>query len=58
MYSLRIYGLRVYDLNRLQIYNLGNSGRILARILVYRGVVIRSLRVGCILASKVSSKAA
>ena len=35
-----------------------NNGGSLVYILVYRGVMVRSLRVGCILASKVSSKAA
>ena len=30
----------------------------MVRILVYKGVVIRNLRVGCILANKVESKAA
>ena len=46
---MRIYGLRIYDLN-----NRGN----LVYILAYRGVIVCSLRVGYILASKVSSKAA
>ena len=41
----------------LQIYGLNNGGD-LVRILVYRGVVVCNLGVGCILASKVSSKAA
>ena len=52
------YNLQIYS---LQIYNLNNGGN-LVRILVYRGIivysVVRNLRVGYILASKVSSKAA
>ena len=40
----------------MRIYNLKNGGS-LVRILGYRGVIVRSLRVGYILASKVSSKA-
>jgi hypothetical protein len=58
-------------LGRLRIYSLG-GGRVLVRILVYRGItvrilgyrgiivcsVVRNLRVGCILASEVNSKAA
>ena len=47
--SLQICGLRIYGLN--------NRGS-LVRILVYRGVVVCSLRVGYILANKVNSKAA
>ena len=35
-----------------------NNGGSLVRILVYRGVIVYSLRVGYILASKVSPKAA
>jgi hypothetical protein len=50
---LRICGLRIYG---LRIRNLKNGGS-LVRILVCRGIVVRSLRVGCILASKVSPKA-
>ena len=46
---MRIYSLRICNLN-----NRGN----LVYILVYRGIIVYSLRVGCILASKVSSKAA
>ena len=49
MYSLRIYGLRVYDLN---------NGGSLVRILVYRGITVYNLRVGYILANRVNSKAA
>ena len=44
---MRIYSLRIL-----------NNGGSLVCILVYRGVIVRSLRVGCILASKVSPKAA
>ena len=44
---MRIYGLRI----------LNNRGS-LVRILVYRGIMVHSLRVGYILASKVSPKAA
>ena len=59
IYNLQICGLRIYSLRiySLRIYNLNNRGN-LVRILVYRGVIVHSLRVGCILASKVSSKAA
>ena len=59
IYGLQIYGLRIYDLN-----NGGNLVRILVyrgiavRILGYRGIMVRNLRVGYILANKVSSKAA
>jgi len=49
---LRIYSLRIYS---LQILNNGGS---LVHILVYGGVIVYSLRVGYILASKVSPKAA
>jgi len=52
--DLQICGLRIYG---LQICNLNNGGN-LVRILVYKDVVVRNLRVGCILASKVSSKVA
>jgi len=51
---LRIYGLWVYG---LRICNLNGRGN-LVRILVYRGVIIRNLRVGYILANKVKSKVA
>jgi hypothetical protein len=71
---LQIYNLgrlRIYGLGRLRIYSLG-SGKVLVRILVcrgiivrilgYRGIIVRSvvcnLRVGYILASKVTFKAA
>ena len=54
IYSLRIYSLRIYS---LQIYNLNNRGN-LVHILVYRGVVVRSLGVGYILANGVNFKAA
>ena len=47
--SLRICGLRICDLN---------SGGSLVCILVYRSVVVRNLRVGCILANEVKTKAA
>ena len=40
----------------LRIYNLNNSGGVLVRILVYRGVVVYNLRVGYILANRVNSK--
>ena len=53
--------LRIFNLDRLQIYSLGD-GRVLVHILVYGGIIVRSvvlnLRVGYILASKVNSKAA
>ena len=38
--------------------NLGNGGRVLVRILVYRGIIVRNLGTRCILASKVDSKVA
>ena len=41
----------------MRICGLNNGGN-LVRILVCRGVMVRSLRIGCILASKVSSEAA
>ena len=47
---MRIYGLQVCGLN--------NGGRVLARNLVYRGITVRNLRVGYILANRVNSKAA
>ena len=47
IYSLQIYGLQIL-----------NNGGSLVRILVYRGIIVYSLRVGYILASKVSPKAA
>ena len=72
--SLQVYNLngRGVLLNGLQICNLNNSGRVLVRILVYRGIavyildyrgiivysVVRNLRVEYILVSKVDSKAA
>jgi hypothetical protein len=49
---LRICSLQIYSLRIL------NNGGSLVRILVYGGVIVHSLRVGCILASKVSPKAA
>ena len=68
---LRIYNLdklQIYNLGRLWVYNLGNSKKVLACILIYRGITVhnlsykgiavRSLKIGYILASKVSSKAA
>ena len=57
--NLRIYGLWIYSLwiYSLWIYSLNSRGD-LVHILVYRGVVVCNLRVGYILASKVSSKAA
>jgi hypothetical protein len=72
--KLRIYNLdrlQIYSLGRLRIYSLG-GGKVLVYILVYRGItvhilgyrgiivysVVRNLRVGYILASKVTSKAA
>jgi hypothetical protein len=63
--GLYLSRLRIYNLGRLRICSLGN-GRVLVRILVYRGIavhiIVRSvahnLRVGYILASKVNSKAA
>ena len=62
--------LRIYNLGRLRIYSLG-GGKVLVRILVCGGItvrilgyggiivccVVRNLRVGCILASGVNSKA-
>ena len=39
IYSLRIYSLRIYS---LRIYNLGD-GRVLVRILVYRGIIVHNL---------------
>ena len=41
----------------MRICGLNNWGR-LVRILVYRGVVVQSLGIGCVLASRVYSKAA
>ena len=43
-------------LGSLRIYNL-NNGSILVRILVYRGIIVYSLKIGCSLTSRVSSKA-
>ena len=59
IHSLQIYGLRIYSLRiyGLRIRNL-NNGSDLVHILVYRGVVVRSLKVGCILANRVNSEAA
>ena len=54
MYGLRMHSLRIYS---LRIYSLNNKSN-LVRILVYRGVIVYNLRVGCILANKVNSKAA
>ena len=42
-------------LGSLQIYNLGD-GRVLVRILVYRGITVRNLRVRYALACKINSK--
>jgi len=58
---LRIYnldGLRIYNLGGLQIYNLGSGGRVLAHILVYRGIAVCDLGTRYTLASKVDSKTA
>jgi hypothetical protein len=43
-------------LGRLRICDL-SDGRVLVRILVYRGVVVRNLSIGCALASKINSEA-
>jgi hypothetical protein len=51
---LQIYKLQIYS---LWIRDLKNGGS-LVRILVYRGIIVHSLKVGYILASKVSPKAA
>ena len=68
--DLWIYGLWIYGLwiCGLWIYDLNNRGRVLARILVYRdisvcdlgygGIAVHSLRIGCVLARKINSKAA
>ena len=53
IYSLRIRSLWIYS---LRIHDL-NNGSDLVHILVYRGIVVRSLGVGCILANRVNSKA-
>ena len=53
IYNLQIYNLQIYS---LQIYSLNNRGS-LVHILVYRGVVVRSLSIRCVLASKINSKA-
>ncbi len=55
--SLRIYGLRIYSLRiyRLWICSLNNRGS-LVHILVYRGIIVYSLRVGYGLANRISSK--
>ena len=42
----------------LQICDLGSSGRVLARILVYRGITVCDLGTRYALASKVNSKTA
>src|SRR6266702_3607935 len=59
IHGLRIYGLWIYGLwiCGLQICDL-NNGSDLVRILVYRGVMVCNLRVGCILANGVNSEAA
>ena len=63
IYSLQIYSLRICSLQicGLRIYGLRicdlNNGGDLVCILVYRGIVVYNLRVGCILANKVKSKA-
>ena len=51
-------GLRICNLGGLRIYNLGSGGRVLACILVYRGITVCDLGTGCALASKVNSKTA
>ena len=55
---LQICNLQIYSLQicSLRIYSLNNSSS-LVRILVYRGVIVRSLKIGCILANKVNFKA-
>ena len=64
IYSLRIHNLQIYSLQiySLQIYGLWirdlNNRSDLVCILVYRGVIVYSLRVGCILANRVNSEAA
>jgi len=56
---LRIYnldGLQIYNLGGLRICDLGSGGRVLACILVYRGIAVCDLGTRCALASKVNSK--
>ena len=40
--GLYLGSLRIYKLSRLQIHSLGD-GRVLVRILVYRGIIVRNL---------------
>ena len=58
IYSLQIYNLQIYSLQiySLQIHNLNNRSN-LVHILVYKGVVVHSLKIRCILANRVNSKA-
>ena len=51
--QLLTVGLR---LGKLWVYNLGNSGRVLVYILVYRGIVVCNLGTRYTLAHKVNSK--
>jgi len=45
-------------LGGLRICDLGSGGRVLARILVYRGIAVYDLGTRCALVSKVNSKTA
>ena len=43
-------------LGRLWIYNLNNGGKVLVHILVYRGIIVHNLGIGCTLAHKINFK--